>query len=245
MMPQEKPPPPKKEMVADAPSKEEKKEEAKKEAPKAATSNAEQKAALAQKVAKSGLLKVIGAGAGGGAFEDVLGNSSGVGDVANALSGASGIGVATADSLAGGPKGNATGSAAGIGDLGTSGGGNVALAEKGNATIKANMSMQAPEVDSVDVDREKLAAYVRSRKSAIQGCYEKELKRTPTLKGKVVVRFSITTSGRTSEIEIEENTLGNDAVGSCIKTLIRGWVFPFHPPSDVPVAYPFVFSPAS
>jgi TonB family protein len=246
MMPQEKPPPPKKEVVADAPAdKEVKKDEPKKEVAKAPTSNAEQKAALAQKVAKSGLLKVIGAGAGGGAFEDVLGNSSGVGDVANALSGASGIGVATADSLAGGPKGNATGSTAGIGDLGTSGGGNVALAEKGATTIKANMAMQAPEVDSADVDREKLAAYVRARKGAIQGCYEKELKRNPSLKGKIVVRFTITTQGRTSDIEIEENTLGNEAVGACIKTTIRGWNFPFKPPSDVPVAYPFVFSPAS
>ena len=94
-------------------------------------------------------------------------------------------------------------------------------------------------------DREKLAAYVRARKGAIQQCYEKELKRNPSLKGKVVVRFSITTSGRTGDIDIEENTTGNEAVASCIKTTIRGWVFPFKPESDVPVAYPFVFAPAS
>jgi outer membrane biosynthesis protein TonB len=155
------------------------------------------------------------------------------------------VGVATSDALAGGPKGAASGSAAGIGDLGTSGGGNVALAEKGNATVRGGVSMQAPEVESSDVDREKLAAYVRGRKGAIQQCYEKELKRNPSLKGKVVVRFNITPAGRTSEIDIEENTLGNEAVASCIKTTIRGWVFPFKPDSDVPVAYPFVFAPAS
>ena len=248
MMPVEiKPPPPTE--VADGKKdepKEDKKEVAEKKADKPPTSNADKKAALQAKVARSGLLKVIGSSGSGGAFEDVLGSSSGVGDVASALSGASGVGVATADSLAaGGPKGGTAGAAAGIGDLGTSGGGNVGLGEKTQANVRGGVSMQAPEVDSADVDREKLAAYVRSRKGAIQQCYEKELKRNPSLKGKIVVRFSITPAGRTSDIDIEENTLGNEAVASCIKTTIRGWVFPFKPPSDVPVAYPFVFAPAS
>lgn len=245
MMPVEVKPPPKQE-VADTGPKEDKKEESKEaKAEKKATSNAEQKAAMQQKVARSGLLKVIGSAGGGGAFEDVLGGSSGVGDVASALSGASGVGVATADALAGGPKGGTAGSAAGIGDLGTSGGGNVNLAEKGTATVRGGVQMQAPEVESGDVDREKLAAYVRGRKASIQACYEKELKRNPSLKGKVVVRFTITPQGRASEIDIEENTLGNEAVAACIKTTIRGWVFPFKPGSEVPVAYPFVFAPAS
>lgn len=252
MMPDAKPPPPKQEVADKGPKKEDKKDDktetAKKdEGNKPAAGSAAAKAALADKVAKSGLLKVIGAssGSGGGAFEDVLGNSSGTGDVASALSGASGVGVATADALGGnGIKGGGSGEAASIGDLGTRGGGNVALAEKGNATIKGNMQIQAPEVESADVNREALASYVRTRKSAIQGCYERELKRSPTLKGKVVVRFTIGTNGRASDIEIEENTLGSEAVASCIKTVIRGWNFPFKPPSEVPVAYPFVFAPA-
>lgn len=250
MMPQEKPPPPKPETTAGNEKKEEKKDDAKESAKKdvaKASTSAEAKAQLAAKVARSGLLKVIGSGGdGSGAFQDVLGGSSGVGDVASALSGASGVGVATADALgAGGPKGGTSGSAAGIGDLRTSGGGDVALAAKGDAQVRGGVSMQAPEVESADVDREKLAAYVRGRKSAIQQCYEKELKRNPSLKGKVVVRFTIAVSGRATEIDVEENTLGNEAVAACIKTVIRGWVFPFKPPSDVAVAYPFVFAPAT
>lgn len=251
MMPVEiKKPEPKKEVAkGDEPKKEEKKEEKvaegdKKE--KAATSN-EKKAELQAKVARAGLLKIIGAaGSGDGAFADVLGSSNGVGDVASALSGASGVNMATADALAaGGPKGSGTGSAADIGSLGTSGTGTVNLAEKGPAAIRGKVADAAPEVESADIDRNKLNAFLRGRIRAIQGCYEKELKRNPNLKGKVVVRFSITTGGRAAEIEIEQDTLGNDAVASCIKTVIRGWVFPFKPDSDVSVAYPFVFSPAS
>jgi hypothetical protein len=248
MMPEAKPPPAPKvaDKGGDKPDK--KTEEAKADdKPKPATTNADKRAALNQKVASAGLLKVIGsASGGGGAFEDVLGSSSGAGDVAAALSGASGVGVATADALgAAGPKGGAAGKAADIGALGTSGGGNVTLGAKGDATIRGGVSMQAPEVESGAVDREKLASYVRGRKMAIQQCYEKELKRNPSLKGKIVVRFTISTAGRATEIDIEENSLNNEAVASCIKTVIRGWVFPFKPPSDVPVAYPFVFAPAT
>ncbi len=202
---------------------------------------------LQQAVASKGLLKIIGASAGGGgALDDVLGSSKGVGDIASALSGASGIGVATADSIsAGGQKGGAAGSAAGIGDLGTSGGGNVGYGEKGNTVIRGRVSESSPDIESGQVDREKLMAYVRARRPAIVNCYEKELKRNPSLKGKVVVRFSITPAGRTSEIDIEENTLGNEAVSSCIRTVIRGWVFPFKPEGDTSVAFPFVFAPTS
>jgi TonB family protein len=99
-------------------------------------------------------------------------------------------------------------------------------------------------VDSSDVDRDALARYVKARLKAIQGCYERELKRNPSLKGKVLVRFSITPAGRAGSVSIEENSL-NEAVASCISSVIRGWVFPFKPSDEVPVAYPFVFSPAS
>lgn len=242
MMPEVKPPPPKTE-VASGPKEEKKKDEGKDKGEKKATSN---KAELSAKVASKGLLKVIGADSGGGgAFEDVLGSSSGVGSIGDALSGASGVGVATADSLAGGPHGGGTGKAAGIGDLGTSGGGKVDLGEAGARQIRGQVRDQAPEVESKDVDREALTRYVRSRTRAIQACYEKELKRNPSLKGKIVIRFSIMPNGRTGEIDIEENTLGNEAVASCIKTIVRSWSFPFKPDGEVPVSYPFVFTPAS
>lgn len=242
MMPKAEPPRPKEEQGSEA--KEEVKE-AKKETKKSAEDAAASKAAMQKAVSSKGLLKILGSAGGAGAFEDVLGGDTGAGSIADALQGAGGVGVATADAVAGGPKGGGTGQAAGIGDLGTSGAGAVDLGKKGDAVVRGRVADAAPEVDSSDVDREALARYVKARKSAIQACYEKELKRNPTLKGKVVVRFTISTAGRASEVDIEENTLGNDAVASCIRAVIRAWVFPFKPPSEVPVAYPFVFAPAS
>jgi outer membrane biosynthesis protein TonB len=209
---------------------------------------AQRRADLQQKVASKGLLRILGSqgGTGTGAFQDVLGTSTGTGDIASALQGAGGVGVATTDAIgAGGRKGAGTGNVAAIGDLGTSGGGNVNLGTKGDAAVVGRVKDESPVVDTADIDRAALARYVKARLKAIQNCYERELKRNPKLKGKVVVRFSITRAGRTSDIEIEEDTLGDEAVASCIRTVMRGWVFPFKPDDEVPVAYPFVFSPAS
>jgi TonB family protein len=94
------------------------------------------------------------------------------------------------------------------------------------------------------VNREQLASFVRARKGAITQCYERELKRNPTLKGRVVVRFTIGTNGRATDVEIDETTIGNDAVTNCIRTIIKGWSFPFKPASEVPCSFPFVFAPA-
>jgi outer membrane biosynthesis protein TonB len=229
------------------------KEEAKAEAPKekpvakkekpAEADPSERKAAIQKKVASKGLLKVLGSmGASGGALDDVLGASTGAADIANAIQGAAGVSVADAASV-GGPRGGASGKQAGIGDLGTSGGGKVNLG-KGDAKVSGRVQEAAPDVDSADVDRQGLARYVKMRLKAIQGCYERELKRNPSLRGKVLVRFSITPAGRAGSISIEENSL-NESVASCIKAVIHGWVFPFKPQDEVPVAYPFVFSPAS
>lgn len=214
--------------------------------PATAEESAARRAEVAKKVAGKGLLKILGSsGSGGGAFSDVLGGSTGGGDIAQALAGAGGVGIATEASVgAHGPRGGGTGKVAGIGDLGTSGGGNVDLGSKKEVELSGRVTASTPEVESSDVDREALARYIKTRLKAVQGCYEKELKRNPSLKGKVLVRFNILPSGRTGEIEIEENTLGSDAVASCIRTAVRGWTFPFKPDDEVPVAYPFVFTPA-
>jgi TonB family protein len=201
------------------------------------------KQVLQQKVAGKGLLKILGSAGGNGALQDVLGGGTGSGDVAAALAGARGVSIATADSV-GGPRGGGSGRTAGIGDVGTAGGGKVALAGKGDVKVSGQVSAATPEVDSADVDRAALSRYIRDRLGAIRGCYERELKRNPSLKGKVVVRFNITPAGRAGDIRIEESSLGSPEVGNCIQGLMRSWIFPFKPPDEVPVQYPFLFTSA-
>lgn len=217
----------------------EKKEVKKKEKP---ASEEARKAAIAQKVQSKGILKILGSSGGQGALKDLLGEGTGTQDVATALKGAQGGVVVATTGGVGGPRGGGAGSAAGIGDVGTAGGGNVSLGSKGDARVSGRVSAASPEVDSADVDREALARYIKARLTAIRGCYEKELKRNPTLKGKVVVRFNITPAGRAGDIRIEENSVGSSEVGECIASLMRSWVFPFKPPEEVAVQYPFLFT---
>jgi biopolymer transport protein ExbD len=103
---------------------------------------------------------------------------------------------------------------------------------------------QVPEVKSAEVDPERLAAYVRARRAAIQSCYERELRHDPRLQGKIIARFIITPSGRAAAVDLTDSTLHNDAVATCLRGVIGGFVFPFKPVSSVEIEYPFVFSPS-
>jgi TonB family protein len=88
-----------------------------------------------------------------------------------------------------------------------------------------------------------VAKFIRLRLRSVQGCYEAQLKRSPTLRGKIVVRFTIGTRGQVVEATIDSDSMGNDAVASCVIRLVRTWRLPFTPESDTPVSFPFLFQP--
>lgn len=247
VVPEKKPEPPKQqdqgkeEAKKDEGKKEEKKEAGEKK-PAAGQKSKEQVAAA---VRNKGLLKVLGsAGGEGSGIADVFGNGAAATDVASALAGAGGVATANGDNV-GGVKGGGSGKAAGIGDLNTGGGGTVDTGAKRDVGVRGRVMDSSPEVESADLDKAALARFIKARLSAIQACYEAQLKRNPSLRGKIVVRFTIGSNGRVGDVEIDENQMGNDEVASCIRAKIRAWTTPFKPDGDATVSYPFVFQPAS
>ncbi|RKG96517.1 hypothetical protein D7Y13_41115 [Corallococcus praedator] len=214
--------------------------------PTPAASTAEQRQQLVNRVAGTGLLKILGSKGEGGALENVLGESMGGTSVADALAGAQTGGGALAVGSGGGngianPQGDTGGKAAGIGAQVTQGAGKVDTGTR--QTVKApQVADAAAEVDSSEVSPKDMARFIQRMKASIQRCYEKELKRDPTLKGRVMVRFNLKPNGRADNIEVDESTLRSEGVSSCIVTTIRSWTFPFKPSDDVPVSYPFIFS---
>jgi len=68
-----------------------------------------------------------------------------------------------------------------------------------------------------------VSAVVYAHSQAIQYCYERELKRNPDLKGKVVVRFTILPKGTVANATILSSTLGNENVERCILSRISRW----------------------
>jgi len=244
---------PAEEKKADAPveQKQERKAEGEKKqetAEQVAARKAARAAAVAKAVQSKGILKVLGAlgpGTGSGAVADVFGTGGGIGDVATALSGAGGVAVATDPGAGGGRKGGGQGEAASIGDLATSGGGKVGYGAKTEVKVSGSVAAEEAEVDSSDIDQQKLGAFVRARMGLIKACYENALKRNPSLKGKISIRFTILETGGLADVGASVNSMGSNEVAACIVNTMRAWRTQFRPSGPVTVEYPFVFSPVN
>ena len=58
---------------------------------------------------------------------------------------------------------------------------------------------------------------------AIRYCYERELKRSPNLKGKITVRIMVAPDGSVKNVEAVRSSLNNERVERCILARIRLW----------------------
>jgi hypothetical protein len=101
--------------------------------------------------------------------------------------------------------------------------------------IKPKMSSSTGDIYG-DVDKKAVQATIRRRTSALKVCYEKALRTQPNLKGKITYTITISTVGRVTKVDVEEDSLGDASVRSCTKAKIKGWRFPTagaEEPSDV------------
>src|SRR4051812_10331801 len=234
-----------KKAVAAAPKRELTDAEKAKLAEEKARQDAERRARLADQVKSTGLLKLLGARAeGGGSIADVLGKGDVDRDQEKAFQGVGGIGVASGNDQLRGIKsgGSGSGRVATVGGL--RGGGSIAGGGTGTAaaekTGKASLKTEAPAVDG-ELDPNMVAKEVKTRLGAIKACYERALKRNPNLSGKVVIHWTITQAGTVSGVDVEQDTLGDAEVASCIKALVARWRFPAPSGGSVDVSFPFVF----
>jgi hypothetical protein len=107
--------------------------------------------------------------------------------------------------------------------------------------------IQTPEGGIVigALDRSLIDAVVKRNMSQIKYCYQRELAKSPSLAGKVTVKFTIAGDGSVSSAITKSSTLGSPAVESCINGRFLRMSFP-EPMGNglVIVSYPFLFSPA-
>jgi len=96
------------------------------------------------------------------------------------------------------------------------------------------------KMEDGELDQKKLYRLIRRKKSAVQMCYERELKKNPGLSGKLRLRLTIALNGRVHELEFDTNTL-NARVASCVRSLFKRWRFPRPKGSPVTVVLPFLF----
>lgn len=213
-----------------------------------ARQDAERRARLAEQIKNTGVLKLLGAKADGeGSIADVLGKGDVDRDQEKAFQGVGGLTVATGDANLRGVKSGTGGTGKVASISGLRGGGDIAGASTGTVGGERKVSgvvrSEAPAVDG-SLDPNIVAKEVRSRLAAIKGCYERALKRNPNLSGKIQVHWTITPAGTVTGIDIENDSLGDPEVASCIKSLVSRWRFPAPAGGAVEVSFPFVFQSA-
>ena len=82
---------------------------------------------------------------------------------------------------------------------------------------------------------------VRRHLNEVRYCYTRELQTKRDLYGRLVVKFSIASTGQVVSSSVQRSTLNNGNVEGCIATAVRRWLFPKPEACGlVVVSYPFV-----
>jgi hypothetical protein len=129
---------------------------------------------------------------------------------------------------------------AGIGGVGTAGGGTAAVGTVAAPKPKGSASLGSVEPSNPEA-ADKVKTVVRRNQGQIKACYEAQLLNNPSLSGRVAVTMTIV-SGRVTSAKVDENTTGDDALGTCITRKIRSWKFDADV-SDEGIYLPFSLSP--
>ena len=119
------------------------------------------------------------------------------------------------------------------------------LSKKGNIVISRPQSIEGAASSNAKRDMSAINEVVNTHKVSIRMSYERFLKRSPDLAGKITIRFTIDAAGNVSRVEIVENTTGNKDLEDEITRKVAMWKFEAIGEGDVTVTYPFIFQPAS
>ncbi len=204
--------------------------------------------AIREEVAGYGIVALLTAQGEGGAIADVFAEGKGsAGNLDDVMAGIGGVGLATSADLRttlGGGGGSGTGASIdglGAGPPGSKKGSEVARA---SANVSGSLTLSKPMIDG-EISAEALTRVVKTGQRAIMACYENELKRNPTLKGRIKLGITINTQGKVAKIDTIDNTMKNPAVENCVTSRMGSWRFPTPKGGEVYVEYPFIFQPAS
>jgi hypothetical protein len=205
---------------------------------KAAKAAAEARIARAKgEAAKVGILAVLtakGGGGGGSAFGDALAGGGAQSDIDRAMKNVGGVTTAGAGRGGGGLASTGGGGGGGriqnISDIGKAGTGPVGAGGGGTGTkVERKIKITGgsiKDVETGDLDVGGANATLRRGYPAIKACYDRGLKRNPKLGGKLSVRITVTGAGGVGGVSVQDNTLGDPEVVSCMTATIRGWRFP-------------------
>ena len=89
-----------------------------------------------------------------------------------------------------------------------------------------------------------IARVVAAHTGAIRYAYNRELRKKPSLRGKIVLNFTISPEGDVTQCHVEESAMNWPPLEDSLVRIVRTWTFPQIPEGDVTVSYPLVFFPS-
>ncbi|MHB8877083.1 MAG: AgmX/PglI C-terminal domain-containing protein [Myxococcaceae bacterium] len=78
-------------------------------------------------------------------------------------------------------------------------------------------------------------------REALTGCVDAQQEADPDVSGKLVMRWTILPSGKTSGVEVISKQFEGSTMAGCVSERIKGWRFPRHRKQGTPIDFPFKF----
>ena len=125
-----------------------------------------------------------------------------------------------------------------IGDLTADGVGGGPTAIAAAPTLSFSLAKGEGEVEEEITDTGAVRKVIHRYQRQFKYCFERELKRDPSVHGRVELEFEIY-DGRVGEVNVVENRTRSSALAACMVARAKSWRFP--PQIDGAVVWPFVF----
>jgi len=116
-----------------------------------------------------------------------------------------------------------------------------AIAKKTEPTAVAE---ETQEPEEVAYPTDKVVEQIQNNLGKIRTCYERELKKDPSLAGRITFEFDIDQQGKVSRVNVlrENSDFGNQKAASCMQAVVRRLEFPQHAEADpITIQYPMMF----
>ena len=108
-------------------------------------------------------------------------------------------------------------------------------------TKKKEDQQSAPAGLTDGLSQAEVVKVIAQYKKGLNGCYQRQLKREPLRDGRLMLKFRIRPSGRTSNVSIGKKYDGT-VLKSCLDALVRRWRFPQFRGDAIDIEYPLIFA---
>lgn len=120
-----------------------------------------------------------------------------------------------------------------------------ALGGKGDRAVAGRvttLTRQTQTKGQGELSKEEIMKVINQHIGEIQFCYEKQLRTTPGLSGRVVLEWTVNPQGRVTVVKVAQSSLASSEATNCMISKLKGWKFPQPRGGAVTIVFPFVFN---